>query len=103
VTLHAATLCRLALPVKAYNAAMPTTSSTVPLVAVIMIVIVLVTVATPARADADVLTALAIASLAVAGIIIVVYLIAAAGSDRGSEAHFDVVPSVLIAQVGQTP
>jgi hypothetical protein len=67
-----------------------------------MIVVVLVTVAAPARAEADVLLILGIVSFAIAGVILISYLIIAAGSDRGGEdAHLDEPPSALVARLGQ--
>lgn len=69
---------------------MLTTSPTLRLIAVIMVVIVLATVASPARAEAaDPLVIAGIATLAVAGLILVVVLIAAAGSDKGSDARLE--------------
>ena len=83
---------------------MRTPSSVVPLLAVVMVVVVLVTVTAPARAEADVLVIMGIVSFAVAGLILIVYLIAAAGSDSsGRDAHLEDPQSVLVAQVGQTP
>jgi len=50
--------------------------------AIVMIVVVIGTVTAPAPAHADALAALGIATLVVAGVIIVVYLIAANAADR---------------------
>ena len=45
--------------------------------ALVLVVVLTLTLAAPARAEADVLTILAIASLAVAGVILIAYLIIA--------------------------
>ena len=86
-----------------YTAAMPANSSAVRLLAVVMVVVILATVATPARAEADALAIAGIVSLAVAGVILVVYLIAAAGSDRGGDARFEPPEPMLLAVSAQAP
>lgn len=47
------------------------------LLAVTLVVVLALTLAAPARAEADVLTILAIASLAIAGVVIIAYLVIA--------------------------
>jgi hypothetical protein len=68
-----------------------------------MVMVILTTVATPSRAEADALAIAGLVSLAVAGVIIIVYLIAASGSDRGSDADLEQPEPVLLASTGQTP
>ncbi|MGH7277600.1 MAG: hypothetical protein ACREJG_02840 [Candidatus Rokuibacteriota bacterium] len=56
------------------------------LLALAMIAVISLTLLTPAKAEAEVGTALAIAGLAVAGVILVAYLIVATASDRRAAA-----------------
>jgi hypothetical protein len=81
---------------------MPTTSSTLRLLAVIMVVIVLATVTSPARAEAaDPVVIVGIATLAVAGLILVAYLIIAAASDKG-DARLEEPERVVLVQAPQS-
>lgn len=68
-----------------------------------MVMVILATVATPARAEADALAIAGVVSLAVVGVILAVYLIAAAGSDRGSDARLEQPEPVLLASIAQAP
>jgi hypothetical protein len=79
------------------------TLSLVRLLAVVMVFVILATVATPARADADALAIAGVVSLAIAGVILIVYLIAASGSDRGSDTSLEPLEPVLLASVAETP
>jgi hypothetical protein len=71
------------------------------LLAVIMVVVLLVTVTTPARAEADPLMAAGLASLAVMGLILVAYLVVAAGSDMGDEARLEEPERDVLIHVAQ--
>ena len=79
----------------------PMLTTTVRLIAVIMVVVVLVTVTTPARADADPLMAAGIASLAIMGVILVGYLIVAAGSNWDDEARLVEPERVVLVHAAQ--
>jgi hypothetical protein len=59
------------------------------LLAVTLIVVLALTLAAPARAEADVLTILAITSLAIAGVVIIAYLVIAniEGGRRADTGH----------------
>jgi hypothetical protein len=69
----------------------------------VMVMVILATLGTPARAEADALAIAGVVSLAVVGVILVVYLIAAAGSDRGSNARMEQTEPVLVASIAQAP
>jgi hypothetical protein len=69
----------------------------------VMVMVILTTVGTPDRAEADALAIAGVVSLAIVGVILVVYLIAAAGSDRGSDARLEQPEPVLLASIGQAP
>jgi hypothetical protein len=69
----------------------------------VMVMVILATVVTPARAEADALAIADVVSLAVIGVILIVYLIAAAGSDHGSDARGEQPEPVLVASIAQAP
>jgi hypothetical protein len=83
--------------------AVPTSSSAVRFLAIVMVTVILATVATPARAEADALAIAGLVSLAVAGAILVIYLIAAAGSDRASYMSLEQPEPVRLAASPQAP
>jgi hypothetical protein len=75
----------------------------VRLLAVVMVIVILGTVTTAARAEADALAIAGVVSLAIAGVILIVYLIAASGSDRGSDAGLEQPEPALLASVAEAP
>ena len=83
--------------------AMRTTASAVQFLAIVMVMVILATVATPARAEADALVIAGLVSLAVVGVILVAYLVVAAGSDRGTDARLEEPERVLLVSLAQTP
>jgi hypothetical protein len=82
---------------------MPTSSSAARLLATVIVMVILATAATPARAEGDALAIAGVVSLAVVGVILVVYLIAAAGSDSGSDASVEQPEPVLLASIAEAP
>ena len=78
---------------------MPTLAA-LRLLAVVMVVVVIGTVTAPAPAHADALAAVGLATLAVAGVIIVFYLIAANAAERRTS---DATPSVSLVVAAATP
>jgi hypothetical protein len=69
----------------------------VRLLAVVLVAVLVMTVSMPAKAEADVLAAIAIGTLAVAGLMLVVYLIVASASDSK---RADGTPPVRLACAG---
>lgn len=67
--------------------------------AIVMVVVVLGTVTAPAPAHADALAAVGLATLAVVGVIIIVYLIAANAADKRTSEEG---PGLVIATVTPT-
>lgn len=82
---------------------MRTTTSVARLLALVMVLVLLATLATPGRAEADALAIAGVVTLVIAGVILVVYLIAAAGSDRGSDARLPHRAPVLLVAIAQAP
>jgi hypothetical protein len=89
---------------KIYTAGMPTTTSSVArFLALVLALVIFMTLVTPARAEADALAIAGIVTLVIAGVIIVVYLIAAAGSDRGSDARLPHTEPVWLVAIAEAP
>lgn len=66
---------------------MSTTSAAVRLIALVLVVVLTVVLTTPAKAEADPLAIAGLVSLAIAGVILVAYLIVANVSDSGTAAE----------------